>query len=200
MTNQGILKGEVSLYHWPPVWLVWNQLYENWQFLFLFAKQTNPNQSNGRSTVQWYFPLKYCLDKHSSFPRHEIIYGSKKFCGIGRRSSFDTIKNIGCCITSSFLAGNTQRYIFSAHCHPVNLPFCRVHKSILCRGYNNWRRSLITVDLLVLTSSYELLFYNLNKEVNGTAPSPTLRVLCFTSRWATTPSIIRKLGNSLILC
>jgi hypothetical protein len=31
---QGILKGEVSLYHWPPVWLVWNQLYDNWQFLF----------------------------------------------------------------------------------------------------------------------------------------------------------------------
>jgi hypothetical protein len=25
-TNQGILKGEVSLYRWPPVWLVWNQL------------------------------------------------------------------------------------------------------------------------------------------------------------------------------
>jgi len=22
-----------------------------------FAKQTNPNQSNRRSTVQWYFPL-----------------------------------------------------------------------------------------------------------------------------------------------
>jgi len=54
---QGILKGEVSLYCWPPVWLVWNQLYDNWQFLFLFAKQTNPNQSTRRSTVQWYFPL-----------------------------------------------------------------------------------------------------------------------------------------------
>ncbi len=54
---QGILKGEVSLYRWPPVWLVWNQLYDNWQFLFLFAKQTNPNQSNRRSTVQWYFPI-----------------------------------------------------------------------------------------------------------------------------------------------
>ncbi len=52
-----ILKGEVSLYHWPPVWLVWNQLYCNWQFLFLFAKQTNPNQSNRRSIVQWYFPF-----------------------------------------------------------------------------------------------------------------------------------------------
>ena len=33
MLVQGILKGEVSLYHWPPVWLVWNQLYDNWQFL-----------------------------------------------------------------------------------------------------------------------------------------------------------------------
>ncbi len=55
--NQGILKGEVSLYHWPPVWLVWNQLYDYWQFLFLFSKQTNPNQSNRRSIVQWYFPL-----------------------------------------------------------------------------------------------------------------------------------------------
>ncbi len=55
---QGILKGDwLSLYYWPPVWLVWNQLYDNWQFWFLFAKQTNPNQSNSRSMVQWYFPL-----------------------------------------------------------------------------------------------------------------------------------------------
>jgi hypothetical protein len=28
---------------------------------FFFAKQTNPNQSNGRSTVQLYFPLQYSL-------------------------------------------------------------------------------------------------------------------------------------------
>ncbi len=62
--DQGILKGEVSLYHWPPVWLVWNQLYDNWQFLFLFAKQTNPKQSNRRSTVQGYFPLQYSLPRH----------------------------------------------------------------------------------------------------------------------------------------
>jgi len=58
---QRILKGEVSLYHWPPAWLVWNQLYDKWQFLFLFAKQTIPNHPNRRSTVQWYFPLKYSL-------------------------------------------------------------------------------------------------------------------------------------------
>jgi hypothetical protein len=59
--GKGILKGEVSLYHWPPIWLVWKQLYGNWQFLFLFAKQTNPNQWNRKSTVQWYLPLKYIL-------------------------------------------------------------------------------------------------------------------------------------------
>ncbi len=53
--HQGILKGEVSMYCWP-VWLVWNQQYDNGQCLFLFTKQTNPNQSDRRSTVQWYFP------------------------------------------------------------------------------------------------------------------------------------------------
>jgi hypothetical protein len=47
--EQGILKGRVSLYCWPPVRLVWNQLYDNLQFLFLLAKQTNLNQSNRRS-------------------------------------------------------------------------------------------------------------------------------------------------------
>jgi hypothetical protein len=59
--NQGILKGVVLLYQWPPVWQVWNLLYDNWQLLFLFAKLTNPNQSNRRSMVQYYFPLKYSL-------------------------------------------------------------------------------------------------------------------------------------------
>ncbi len=42
---------------WKVQLVCWNQLYDNWQFLFLFEKQTNPNQSNRRSTVQWYFPL-----------------------------------------------------------------------------------------------------------------------------------------------
>jgi len=57
---QGILKREVSLYRWPPVWPVWNQPYDNWQILFLFAKQTNPNQSNRRYSdtspfsIPWY--------------------------------------------------------------------------------------------------------------------------------------------------
>ncbi len=54
---QGKLKREVSLNCWPRVWWVWKQLYDNWQFLFLFTKQTNTNQSNRGSMVQWYFPL-----------------------------------------------------------------------------------------------------------------------------------------------
>ncbi len=55
--KQGTLKWQVSLYPWPPVWLVWNQLFDNGRFLFLFAKRTDPNQQNRRSTVQWYFPF-----------------------------------------------------------------------------------------------------------------------------------------------
>ncbi len=63
-------KGEVLLYHWPPVWLVWNQPNHNWQFLFLFVKQINLNQSNRRSTERWYFPLKYCLAKPIAPGKH----------------------------------------------------------------------------------------------------------------------------------
>ncbi len=46
-TDHGILKGEVSLFHWPPVWLVWNQLYgvtDNvcfyWQNRLILTSQT----------------------------------------------------------------------------------------------------------------------------------------------------------------
>ncbi len=33
--HQGILKGEVSLYHWPPVWLVWISLFCKWKTKFV---------------------------------------------------------------------------------------------------------------------------------------------------------------------
>ncbi len=46
----GNTKGEVSLYRWPPVWLVWNQLYNNWQFLFLQNRLIQTSQTGG----QWY--------------------------------------------------------------------------------------------------------------------------------------------------
>ncbi len=49
--EQGILKGEVSLYHWPPVWLVWNQVNDNWQFLFYLQNRLIQTSQTGG---QWY--------------------------------------------------------------------------------------------------------------------------------------------------
>ncbi len=50
--KQRILKGAVSLYHWPPVWLVWNQLYDNWQF-FCFYLQNRLIQTS--QTGDWWY-------------------------------------------------------------------------------------------------------------------------------------------------
>ncbi len=44
---QEILKGEVSLYRWPPVWLVWNQLYDYWQFLFYLKNRLIQTSQTG---------------------------------------------------------------------------------------------------------------------------------------------------------
>jgi len=56
--GQGILKGELSLFCWPPVWLVWNQLYDNWQFLFLFAKHAI---QTGQTGGQWYSDTPFSI-------------------------------------------------------------------------------------------------------------------------------------------
>ncbi len=45
--RQGILKVKVSLYHWPPVWLVWNQLYDNWQFMFYLQNRLIQTSQTG---------------------------------------------------------------------------------------------------------------------------------------------------------
>jgi hypothetical protein len=47
----GNTKGEVSLYHWPPVWLVWISLFCKYKQLSVVI-QLIPNKSNRRSTVQ----------------------------------------------------------------------------------------------------------------------------------------------------
>ncbi len=44
---QGILKG-ISLYHWPPIWLVWNQL---WQLKFFLQNRLLQTSQTGG---QWY--------------------------------------------------------------------------------------------------------------------------------------------------
>jgi len=70
--KQGILKGKISLYHWPPVWQVWNQQYDNWQFLYLFANQTNPtNQTGG----QWYSDTSpFSIPWLKTRPEHHFGY------------------------------------------------------------------------------------------------------------------------------
>jgi hypothetical protein len=50
---QGILKGEVSLYRWPPVWLLWISLFCKYKQKLSDVIQPIPNQSNRRSMVQW---------------------------------------------------------------------------------------------------------------------------------------------------
>ncbi len=45
MGQVGNTNGGSITARWPNVSLVWNELYDDWQFLFLCAKQTNTNQS-----------------------------------------------------------------------------------------------------------------------------------------------------------
>jgi hypothetical protein len=42
-----MLKGEVSMYHWPPVWLIWNQLFDYWQFLFYLQNRLIQTSQTG---------------------------------------------------------------------------------------------------------------------------------------------------------
>jgi hypothetical protein len=84
LLKQGILKGEVSLYHWPPVWLVWNQLYDNWQFLiFLQNRLIQISRTGG----QWYsytppfsIPCLMILPNWpTSFLKPKILQNFRKF-------------------------------------------------------------------------------------------------------------------------
>ncbi len=73
--RQGTLKGENITVHWPPVWLVWNQLFDNYQFSFLFAKQINPNQSNRRSMVTNIFFFQLLRSCVKEFSRVGTLFG-----------------------------------------------------------------------------------------------------------------------------
>jgi len=56
----GNTKGEVSLYFRPLVWLLWNQLYDNWQltiFFVLIAKQTIQTGQTGGQLYSDTFPF-----------------------------------------------------------------------------------------------------------------------------------------------
>ncbi len=68
--------GEVSLYRWPPAWLVWISLFCKLKQNLSVVLQLIPNQSNRRSTVQWYFPcLVFPGSIFKSFPGQVIESG-----------------------------------------------------------------------------------------------------------------------------
>ncbi len=49
---RGILKGKYHCTHWPPVWLVWNQLYDYWQFLFYLQNRLiQTSQTGGQQYI-----------------------------------------------------------------------------------------------------------------------------------------------------
>jgi len=69
MLSQGTLKGQVSLYCWPPVWLVGNQLYDNWQFFcfYLQSRLIQTGQTGGQQysdttpfSVPWLSSIHTC--------------------------------------------------------------------------------------------------------------------------------------------
>ncbi len=65
--GQGILKGDVSMYCWPPVWLVWSQLYDNTDN-FCFYLQNRLIQTS-QTGGQWYSdtsPFKWCLHRREN--------------------------------------------------------------------------------------------------------------------------------------
>ncbi len=69
---QGILKGEVSLYHWPPVWLIWIQLYDKTFFVFICKTDYSVSQTGG----QWYIdtsPLVFPVKRVGHDIQHNYI-------------------------------------------------------------------------------------------------------------------------------
>jgi len=67
LMRQGILKGELSLYCWPPVWLVWNQLYVNWQFLFYLQNRLIQTSQTGGQRYSDTFPFNIPWMRHLSW-------------------------------------------------------------------------------------------------------------------------------------
>ena len=56
--NREYSQGEVSLYSWPPVWLVWIQLLAYIELTVDLLVYSNPYQLSRRSAVQGYFLLE----------------------------------------------------------------------------------------------------------------------------------------------
>ncbi len=116
-TNQGIL----TLYHWPPVWLTWNQLYDNWQFLFLFAKQTNPNQS--KQEVNGTVILPPLL-----FPAQTHIHTHTPYFN----SHTHTLCHSHSCSHTTHILSVSVHSLSLSQIHTHTLPLSHIHTHRLC--------------------------------------------------------------------
>ncbi len=142
---QGILKGEASLYHWPPVWLVWNQLYGNWQFLFLFAKEINPNQSNRRSVVHTSPFSIPCI-----LPESVAFTSIKSETAKGKAKAKDERKIINHCKNSiyfSFFCRVSRFFVSQTVLYQQKKKFTVVKRS--CRGRKSSARAFTLHSLFI---------------------------------------------------
>ncbi len=77
--HRGNTKGG-SMYRWPLVWLVWNQLYDNWQFLFLFANRLIKTGQTGCQGYSDSSPFSIPWSIHQTFAlRHLEEWHSRKW-------------------------------------------------------------------------------------------------------------------------
>jgi len=71
--EQGILKGEVSLYYWLPVWLVWNRMRTEIFCFYLQNRLIQTSQTGG----QWYSDTSsfsiLCFESLTSFFAWSLI-------------------------------------------------------------------------------------------------------------------------------
>jgi len=56
----GNIKEEVTLYCWPPVWLVWNLLYDN-RRLFFFGLSRFWTEAQNKESLKWLYSVCWLL-------------------------------------------------------------------------------------------------------------------------------------------
>ena len=66
--EQGILKGEVSLYYWPPVWLIWNRMRTEIFCFYLQNRLIQTSQTGG----QWYSDTSFLVFPVLSLWHHSL--------------------------------------------------------------------------------------------------------------------------------
>ncbi len=104
----GNTKGEVLLYCWPPVWLVWNQLYDNWQFWLFENRVIQTSQIGGQQysdtppfSIPW---LDIVLTKlEATMDKYSLTYFSSMKRYLQWRFFQKASNNNSCCTFLGYL-------------------------------------------------------------------------------------------------